>query len=165
MFLSSLDQSVVSTALPTIVGDLDAVAHEGWIVTGYLMMIAIVMPIYGKIGDMYGRRWPFLFAISVFIIGSALSGFATSFVMLVAARCFQGLGAGGLVILSQATIADIVSARDRGKYMGPMGAVFGIASVAGPLLGGWFTQGPGWRWSFWLNVPVGIAALLVVFFA
>ncbi len=165
MFLSSLDQSVVSTALPTIVGDLDAVAHEGWIVTGYLMMIAIVMPIYGKIGDMYGRRWPFLFAISVFIIGSALFGFATSFAMLVAARCFQGLGAGGLVILSQATIADIVSARDRGKYMGPMGAVFGIASVAGPLLGGWFTQGPGWRWSFWLNVPVGIAALLVVFFA
>ena len=164
MFLSSLDQSVVGTALPTIVGELHAVDHEGWIVTAYLLAIAIVMPIYGKIGDMYGRRWPFLFAITVFVAGSALSGMAQSFEMLVAARAFQGLGAGGLVILSQATIADIVSARDRGKFMGPMGAVFGVAAVAGPLLGGWFTEGPGWRWSFWINVPIGIIVLLIVFF-
>ncbi|GAA3953833.1 MDR family MFS transporter [Gordonia caeni] len=164
MFLSSLDQSVVSTALPTIVGDLGAVSHEGWIITSYLLAIAIVMPIYGKIGDLYGRRWPFLFAITVFVLGSLGSALADSFWMLVAARTFQGLGAGGLVILSQAIIADIVSARERGKYMGPMGAIFGIASVAGPLLGGWFTEGPGWRWCFWLNVPIGIAALVVAFF-
>lgn len=165
MFLSSLDQSVVSTALPTIVGDLGAVEHEGWIITSYLLAIATVMPIYGKIGDLYGRRWPFLFAITVFVLGSLGSALADSFWMLVAARTFQGLGAGGLVILSQAIIADIVSARDRGKYMGPMGAIFGIAAVVGPLLGGWFTEGPGWRWCFWLNVPIGIIALLVAFFA
>lgn len=165
MFLSSLDQSVVSTALPTIVGDLGAVSHEGWIITSYLLAIAIVMPIYGKVGDLIGRRWPFLFAIAVFVLGSLGSALADSFWMLVAARTFQGLGAGGLVILSQAIIADIVSARDRGKYMGPMGAIFGIASVAGPLLGGWFTEGPGWRWCFWLNVPIGLIALVVAFFA
>ena len=165
MFLSSLDQSVVSTALPTIVGDLGAVSHEGWIITAYLLAIAIVMPIYGKIGDLYGRRFPFLFAIAVFVLGSLGSALADSFWMLVTARSFQGLGAGGLVILSQAIIADIVSARDRGKYMGPMGAIFGIASVAGPLLGGWFTEGPGWRWCFWLNVPIGIAAFFVALFA
>ncbi|UQE75399.1 MFS transporter [Gordonia sp. PP30] len=165
MFLSSLDQSVVSTALPTIVGDLGAVSHEGWIITSYLLAIAIVMPIYGKIGDLYGRRWPFLFSIAVFVLGSLGSALAESFWMLVAARTFQGLGAGGLVILSQAIVADIVSARDRGKYMGPMGAIFGIASVAGPLLGGWFTEGPGWRWCFWLNVPIGLIALVVAIFA
>ncbi|MCK0439293.1 MFS transporter [Gordonia alkaliphila] len=165
MFLSSMDQSVVSTALPTIVGDLGAVAHEGWIITSYLLAIAIVMPIYGKIGDLYGRRWPFLFAITIFVIGSLASALAGSFWILVAARTFQGLGAGGLVILSQAIIADIVSARDRGKYMGPMGAIFGVASVAGPLLGGYFTEGPGWRWCFWLNVPIGLTALVVAFFA
>ncbi|MFM9376986.1 MDR family MFS transporter [Gordonia sp. VNK21] len=164
MFLSSLDQSVVSTALPTIVGDLGAVADEGWIVTAYLLAIAIVMPIYGKIGDLFGRRWPFLVSITIFLLGSLGSALSTSFEMLVTARSFQGLGAGGLVILSQAIIADIVSARDRGKYLGPMGAIFGIAAVVGPLLGGWFTEGPGWRWCFWLNVPIAAIALIVAFF-
>ncbi|GAA1944487.1 MDR family MFS transporter [Microbacterium aquimaris] len=165
MFLSSLDQSVVGTALPTIVGDLDAVAHEGWIITAYLLAIAVVMPVYGKVGDLYGRRIPFLIAISLFIVGSTGSALSGSFLELVTWRSVQGLGAGGLVILSQAIIADIVSARERGKFMGPMGAVFGVATVAGPLLGGWFTTGPGWRWVFWTNVPIGILALTIAFFA
>lgn len=165
MFLSSLDQSVVSTALPTIVGDLGAVAHEGWIVTAYLLTIAIAMPVYGKVGDLYGRRWPFLIAIAVFVVGSTGSALSGSFTELVTWRALQGLGAGGLMISSQAIIADIVSARERGKFMGPIGAIFGIASVAGPLLGGWFTEGPGWRWVFWLNVPIGLIALTVAWFA
>ena len=164
MFLSALDQSVVGTALPTIVGDLNAAQHEGWIITAYLLAIAIVMPIYGKLGDLRGRRAPFLVAITIFVIGSTGSAVSSSFVDLVVWRSIQGLGAGGLVILSQAIIADIVSARERGKYMGPMGAVFGVATVAGPLLGGWFTDGPGWRWCFWLNVPIGLTALAIAWF-
>ncbi|MBO3084360.1 MDR family MFS transporter [Cellulomonas fengjieae] len=163
MFLSALDQSVVGTALPTIVGDLGAAQHEGWIITAYLLAIAVVMPIYGKLGDLRGRRQPFLVAIAVFVIGSTGSALSGTFGELVAWRSVQGLGAGGLVILSQAIIADIVSARDRGRFMGPMGAVFGIATVAGPLLGGWFTDGPGWRWCFWLNVPVGLIALGIAY--
>ena len=121
------------------------------------------MPIYGKLGDLRGRRQPFLVAITVFVIGSTGSALSGTFVELVAWRSVQGLGAGGLVILSQAIIADIVSARDRGRFMGPMGAVFGVATVAGPLLGGWFTDGPGWRWCFWLNVPVGLVALAIAY--
>ncbi|WOC12266.1 MDR family MFS transporter [Gordonia sp. MP11Mi] len=165
MFLSSLDQSIVGTELPTIVGDLNAVDHEGWIVTSYLVAIAIVMPVYGKVGDLYGRRWPFLVSIGIFLCGSLGSALSTSFAELVIFRSLQGLGAGGLMILSQAIIADIVSARDRGKFMGPIGAIFGIAAVLGPLLGGWFAQGPGWRWAFWLNVPIAGVALIIAFFA
>ncbi|WP_265523052.1 MDR family MFS transporter [Oerskovia flava] len=161
MFLSSLDQSIVGTAMPTIVGELDGVAHQGWIVTAYILAIAIVMPLYGKFGDMWGRRWPFLVAIVLFTVASAGAGFAGTFGELVAWRFVQGLGGGGLMILSQAIIADIVPARERGKYMGPMGALFGIAAVVGPLLGGWFTEGPGWRWAFWINIPIGIAAVVV----
>ncbi|MFF2623538.1 MDR family MFS transporter [Oerskovia jenensis] len=164
MFLSALDQSVVGTALPTIVGDLGAAEDEGWIITAYLLAIAIVMPIYGKVGDLRGRRLPFLVAIAIFVVGSTGSALSGSFVELVVWRSVQGLGAGGLVILSQAIIADIVSARDRGRYMGPLGAVFGIATVAGPLLGGWFTDGPGWRWCFWLNVPIGLIAFGIAWF-
>ncbi|WP_108717867.1 MDR family MFS transporter [Miniimonas sp. S16] len=165
MFLSSLDQSIVGTAMPTIVGELDGVEHQGWLITAYILAIAVVMPLYGKVGDVVGRRWPFLVAIALFTIGSAGSGFAQTFPELVAWRGVQGLGGGGLIILSQAIIADIVPARERGKYMGPMGALFGISAVVGPLLGGWFTEGPGWRWSFWVNVPVGIAAIVVSWFA
>ncbi|MDL5350964.1 MDR family MFS transporter [Microbacterium sp. zg-YB36] len=164
MFLSALDQSIVGTALPTIVGDLGAAQDEGWIITAYLLAIAIVMPIYGKVGDLFGRRVPFLVAIALFVVGSTGSALSGSFVELITWRSVQGLGAGGLVILSQAIIADIVSARDRGKFMGPMGAVFGIATVAGPLLGGWFTEGPGWRWCFWTNVPIGIIAFGIAWF-
>lgn len=165
MFLSSLDQSIVGTAMPTIVGELHGVEHQGWVITAYILAIAIVMPLYGKFGDLWGRRWPFLVAIGLFTIASAGAGFAQSFPELVAWRGVQGLGGGGLMILSQAIIADIVPAKDRGKYMGPMGALFGIAAVIGPLLGGWFTEGPGWRWAFWINVPIGVAAFVVAWVA
>lgn len=164
MFLSSLDQSIVGTAMPTIVGELDGVAHQGWVVTAYILAIAIVMPLYGKFGDLWGRRWPFLVAIGLFTIASAGAGFAQSFGELVAWRGVQGLGGGGLMILSQAIIADIVPARERGKYMGPMGALFGIAAVIGPLLGGLFTQHADWRWCFWINIPIGIAAFITAWF-
>ncbi|CAN5195093.1 MDR family MFS transporter [soil metagenome] len=165
MFMSSLDQSIVGTALPTIVGDLNGVAHQGWVVTAYIMAIAIVMPLYGKFGDLWGRRWPFLVAIGLFTLASAGAGFANTLGELVLWRGIQGLGGGGLMILSQAIIADIVSAKERGKYMGPMGALFGISSVIGPLLGGAFTEHANWRWCFWINIPIGIAAFAVAWFA
>ena len=164
MFLSSLDQSIVGTAMPTIVGELSGVEHQGWVVTAYILAIAIVMPLYGKFGDLWGRRWPFLVAIGLFTIASAGAGFAGSFAELVVWRGVQGLGGGGLMILSQAIIADIVPAKERGKYMGPMGALFGIAAVLGPLLGGLFTDHLDWRWCFWINIPVGIAAFLTAWF-
>lgn len=161
MFLSSLDQSIISTAMPTIVGELDGVEHQGWLITIYILAVAVVMPIYGKAGDSWGRRWPFLVAVALFTLASAGAGFAGSFPELVIWRGIQGLGGGGLMILSQAIVADIVPARERGKYMGPMGALFGVAAVAGPLLGGWFTDSHDWRWAFWINIPVGLLALAV----
>ncbi|MFD6448731.1 MDR family MFS transporter [Promicromonospora sp. NPDC060204] len=165
MFLSSLDQTIVGTAMPTIVGELNGVQHQGWVITAYILAIAIAMPLYGKFGDLYGRRWPFLVAVGLFVVASLGGGMAQSFEALVAWRAVQGLGGGGLMILSQAIIADIIPASDRGKYMGPMGALFGISAVAGPLLGGWLTDGPGWRWTFWINVPIGIAAWFIAYFA
>lgn len=165
MFLSSLDQTIVSTAMPTIVGDLDGVAHQGWVITAYILAVAIGMPLYGKFGDLYGRRWPFLVAIGLFTLASAGAALADSMLTLVLWRAVQGLGGGGLMILSQSIIADIVPASERGKYMGPLGALFGISAVLGPLLGGWLTEGPGWRWAFWLNIPVGIAAFAIAWFA
>ncbi|SDC67085.1 drug resistance transporter, EmrB/QacA subfamily [Sanguibacter gelidistatuariae] len=160
MFLSSLDQSILGTAMPTIVGELNGVAHQGWLMTAYILAIAIVMPLYGKFGDLWGRRWPFLFAIGLFTLASAGAGFAQNFGQLVVWRGVQGLGGGGLMILSQAIIADIVPAKERGKYMGPMGALFGLSAVIGPLLGGLFTDHANWRWCFWINIPIGIAALI-----
>lgn len=164
MFMSSLDQSIVGTAMPTIVGELNGVEHQGWVVTAYILAIAIVMPLYGKFGDLWGRRWPFLVAIGLFTLASAGAGFADTFGQLVFWRFMQGLGGGGLMILSQAIIADIVPAKERGKYMGPMGALFGIAAVVGPLLGGLFTQHADWRWCFWLNIPIGVAAFAIAWF-
>ncbi|GIG26251.1 MDR family MFS transporter [Cellulomonas denverensis] len=164
MLLSSLDQSIVGTAMPTIVGELNGVEHQGWVITIYILAIAIVMPLYGKFGDLWGRRWPFLFAIGLFTLASAGAGFAQSFIELVIWRGVQGLGGGGLIILSQAIIADIVPAKERGKYMGPMGALFGVSAVAGPLLGGLFTDHADWRWCFWINIPIGLAALITAWF-
>lgn len=165
MFLSSLDQSILGTAMPTIVGELDGVEHQGWLMTAYILAIAVVMPLYGKFGDLWGRRWPFLAAIGLFTLASVGAALADSFGWLVLWRGVQGLGGGGLMILSQAIIADIVPAKERGKYMGPMGALFGIAAVIGPLLGGFFTDHLTWRWAFWINVPIGIGAFVVAWFA
>ncbi|HWS57529.1 MAG TPA: MDR family MFS transporter, partial [Actinotalea sp.] len=164
MFMSSLDQSILGTAMPTIVGELDGVEHQGWLMTAYILSIAVVMPLYGKAGDLWGRRWPFLAAIGLFTLASIGGALADSFAVLVMWRAVQGLGGGGLMILSQAIIADIVPARDRGKYMGPMGALFGVSAVIGPLLGGFFTDELTWRWAFWINVPIGIAAFTVAWF-
>ena len=165
MFLSSLDQTIVGTAMPTIVGELHGVEHQGWVITAYILAVAIGMPLYGKFGDLYGRRWPFLVAIGLFTLASAGAGFADSMLTLVLWRAVQGLGGGGLMILSQSIIADIVPASERGKYMGPLGALFGISAVLGPLMGGWLTEGPGWRWAFWLNIPIGIGAFAIAWFA
>lgn len=165
MFLATLDQTIVSTAMPTIVGDLDGVKYQSWLITIYLLAMTIVMPLYGKFGDMWGRKYIFLVAIALFVIGSFGCGAAQSFWWLIAARGFQGLGGGGLMILSQAIIADIIPARDRGKYMGPLGGLFAISSVIGPILGGFFTQHASWRWCFWINVPLGVIAFFIALFA
>ncbi|UWW10616.1 MFS transporter [Mycolicibacterium brumae] len=162
MLLASLNQTVLSTALPTIVGDLHGVNQMTWVITSYILASTIVMPVYGRIGDLLGRRPVLLVAISLFIVGSVVGALAGNIEWLIVGRAIQGLGGGGLIILSQAAIADVVPARERGRYMGIMGAVFAVSSVAGPLLGGWFTEGPGWRWAFWINLPLGVAAALAV---
>ncbi|SDZ31835.1 MDR family MFS transporter [Herbiconiux ginsengi] len=160
MLLSALDQTILGTALPTIVGDLDGVNHMLWVATAYILASTVVMPVYGKLGDLMGRKSLFVIALSIFVFGSIVGGFANSMEWLIAGRAIQGLGGGGLMILSQAIIADVIPARDRGKYMGFIGVVFGLSSVAGPLLGGLFTDVLSWRLAFWINVPLGIAAIL-----
>jgi EmrB/QacA subfamily drug resistance transporter len=159
MLLSALNQTVLSTALPTIVGELHGVSDMLWVITAFILTSTISMPIYGKLGDLMGRKSLLIAAIILFMIGSVIGALANDMGMLITARVIQGLGGGGLMILSQAVIADVVPPRERGKYMGMMGGVFAIASVAGPLLGGWFTEGPGWRWVFWINIPLGLLAL------
>ncbi|QKJ18710.1 MDR family MFS transporter [Microbacterium hominis] len=165
MLLSSLDQTIVSTAMPTLVGELGGVEHQVWITSAYILATTIVMPIYGKFGDILGRRNLFLLAIAIFTLASIGCAFATDFWMFVVFRAVQGLGGGGLMILSQAIIADIVPANERGKYLGPLGAVFGLSAVAGPLLGGFFVDHLTWQWAFYINIPVGIAAFAIAFFA
>ncbi|MCV7154908.1 MULTISPECIES: MDR family MFS transporter [Mycolicibacterium] len=160
MLLAALNQTVLSTALPTVVGELHGIDHMTWVITGYILASTIVMPVYGRISDLLGRRPVLILAISLFVAGSVIGAEAANIEWLIVGRVIQGAGGGGLMILSQAAIADVVPARDRGKYMGLMGAVFAVASVAGPLLGGWFTEGPGWRWAFWINVPLGAVAIL-----
>ncbi|WP_323960331.1 DHA2 family efflux MFS transporter permease subunit [Arthrobacter sp. JZ12] len=164
MLLAALNQMILSTALPTIVGELNGVDQMLWVITGYILSATIVMPIYGKLGDLMGRKSLLLLAIAIFMAGSVVGALAPNMEWLIAGRAVQGLGGGGLMILSQAIIADVVPARERGKYMGAMGGVFAFASVAGPLLGGWFTEGPGWRWMFWINMPLGVLAIVVVLF-
>lgn len=159
MLMASLGQTVLATALPTIVGELSGVEHMAWVITAFILASTVMMPVYGKLGDMFGRKPLFVVAIGLFILGSALGGASQDMGQLIAARVVQGMGGGGLMILSQATIADVVPARERGRYMGVMGGVFAFSSVAGPLLGGWLTDGPGWRWTLWMNVPLGLLAL------
>jgi EmrB/QacA subfamily drug resistance transporter len=159
MLLASLDQTIFSTALPTIVGELHGVDEMLWVITVYILASTIMLPIYGKLGDLIGRKGIFIGAISVFILGSIIGGWAGDMTWLIIGRAVQGIGGGGLMVLSQAIIADVVPARERGKYMGIMGGVFALSSVAGPLLGGWFTDGIGWRWGLWMNIPLGILAI------
>jgi EmrB/QacA subfamily drug resistance transporter len=160
MLLASLDQTIFSTALPTIVGDLHGVDQQLWVTTAYILASTVMLPLYGKLGDLIGRKGLFIAAISIFIAGSIVGGLAGDMPTLIAGRAIQGLGGGGLMILAQAIIADVVPARQRGRYMGVMGGVFALSSVAGPLLGGYFTDGPGWRWGLWMNVPLGILAIV-----
>ncbi|TFD55506.1 DHA2 family efflux MFS transporter permease subunit [Cryobacterium frigoriphilum] len=164
MLLASLDQTIFSTALPTIVGELNGVDHMLWVTTAYILASTIMLPVYGKLGDLIGRKGLFIGAISIFILGSIIGGLAPDMTWLIVGRAVQGLGGGGLMILSQAIIADVVPARERGKYMGIMGGVFALSSVAGPLLGGWFTEGIGWRWAFWMNIPLGALAIVTAVF-
>jgi EmrB/QacA subfamily drug resistance transporter len=162
MFLAALDQTIVSTALPTIVGDLGGLSHLSWVVTSYLLAATVSTPIYGKLGDMYGRKPVFQAAILIFLAGSMLAGLSQSMNELIGFRALQGIGAGGLMVGAQAIIADIVPPRERGRYMGLIGSVFAVASVAGPLLGGFLVDNLSWRWVFYVNMPVGALAVAIV---
>ncbi|MFI2409818.1 DHA2 family efflux MFS transporter permease subunit [Streptomyces sp. NPDC018947] len=162
MLLAALDQTIVSTALPTIVSDLGGLEHLSWVVTAYLLAATAATPLWGKLGDQYGRKRLFQTAIAIFLVGSALCGVAQSMSELIAFRALQGLGGGGLMVLSMAIVGDLVPPRERGRYQGLFGAVFGATSVLGPLLGGVFTEHLSWRWVFYVNLPVGVVALAVI---
>src|SRR3954468_6619934 len=164
MFLAALDQTIVSVALPTIVGDLGGLNHLSLVVTSYLLASPVSTPIYGKLGDMYGRKPVFLVAILIFLAGSMLAGLSQSMTELIGFRALQGLGAGGLMVGAQAIIADVVPPRDRGRYMGLIGSVFAVPSAPGPLLGGFFVEALSWRWVFYVNLPIGIVAVLIIVF-
>jgi EmrB/QacA subfamily drug resistance transporter len=162
LLIASLDQTVVATALPTIVSDLGGLNQLSWVVTGYLLASTVSTPLWGKLGDLYGRKRLFQLSIVIFLIGSALCGLSQNMGELILFRALQGLGGGGLIVLAQAIIADVVSPRERGRYQGIFGAVYGFTSVAGPLLGGFFVDNLSWRWVFYINLPIGVIALGVI---
>lgn len=165
MLLASLSQTIVSTALPTIVGELGGLDYLAWIVTAYMLAVTVVTPIYGKLGDMLGRKRVLQAAIVLFLAGSALCGIAQSTTQLIAFRAIQGLGGGGLIVSSMAAVGDVVSPRERGRYQGYFGAVFGVSTVTGPLIGGYIVEHLSWRWVFYVNLPIGLAGLAVIAWA
>ncbi|HEX3589559.1 MAG TPA: MFS transporter, partial [Pseudonocardiaceae bacterium] len=161
LLLAALDQTIVSTALPTIVGDLGGAGHLSWVVTGYLLAETVSTALVGKFGDLFGRKQMFLVSVVIFLIGSFCCGFANSMIWLIGWRAVQGLGAGGLLVTSSALIADVIPLRERGKYQGALGSVFGVVTVIGPLLGGLFVDHASWRWAFYVNIPVGVVVIAV----
>src|SRR5258708_21587771 len=162
LLLAALDQTIVSTALPTIVGELGGLTHLSWVVTAYLLSSTVAGPLYGKFGDLYGRKIVLQVAIVVFLVGSALCGLAQNMVQLIVFRGLQGSGGGGLIVITIAVIGDLIPPRERGRYQGLFGAVFGLATIIGPLLGGFFVDHLTWRWIFYINLPTGILAMAVI---
>ncbi len=162
MFLAALDMSIVGVAMPRILSELHGLNHLSWVVTAYLLTSTASTPLWGKFSDLHGRGKSFQLCIGTFLIGSILCGLSHQMWHIIAARAVQGIGGGGLMAIALAIIGDVIPPRDRGRYQGFFGAVFGTSSVIGPLLGGWLTDGPGWRWIFWINIPFGVAAMVIV---